>query len=57
MPGRLSVDAVLAVEGPSKLPVGENSRNGDAMSVLAYVLLTVAAFALLGVVLKLVERL
>ncbi|MGH3530884.1 MAG: potassium-transporting ATPase [Mycobacterium sp.] len=33
------------------------SRNGDDVSVLAYVLLTVAVFALLGTVLKLVEGL
>jgi hypothetical protein len=30
--------------------------NGEAMSVLAYIVLTVAIFALLGLVQKLVER-
>jgi hypothetical protein len=33
------------------------SRNGDDVSVVIYLLLTVAIFALLGTVLKLVERL
>ncbi len=33
------------------------AANGEAMSVVAYILLTVAVFALLGSVLKLVERL
>jgi hypothetical protein len=33
------------------------SRNGDDMSVVVYLLLTVAVFALLGTVLKLVEGL
>jgi hypothetical protein len=32
-------------------------RNGDLMSVLAYIVLTVAIFALFGLVQKLVERL
>jgi hypothetical protein len=32
-------------------------RNGDDVSVVVYLLLTVAVFALLGTVLKLVERL
>lgn len=31
------------------------SHNGDQMSVVIYLLLTVAVFALLGVVVKLVE--
>ncbi|MGB9307138.1 MAG: potassium ABC transporter ATPase [Mycobacterium sp.] len=33
------------------------ARNGDNMGVLAYIVLTVAVFALLGLVQKLVERL
>jgi hypothetical protein len=33
------------------------SSNGDSMSVLIYVVLTVAIFALLGLVQRLVERL
>ena len=33
------------------------SRNGDDMSVVVYLLLTVTVFALLGTVLKLVEGL
>jgi hypothetical protein len=32
-------------------------RNGDEMSVVVYVVLTVAIFAVLGLVQKLVERL
>jgi hypothetical protein len=34
-----------------------NWRNGDKMGVLAFVVLTVAVFAVLGLVQKLVERL
>ncbi|WP_234792111.1 potassium-transporting ATPase [Mycolicibacterium brisbanense] len=33
------------------------SSNGDSMSVLIYIVLTVAIFALLGLVQRLVERL
>ncbi len=33
------------------------NRNGDEMSVVVYVVLTVAMFAVLGLVQKLVERL
>lgn len=34
-----------------------SARNGDKMGVLAFVVLTVAVFAVLGLVQKLVERL
>lgn len=65
MPSGLSVISVLNAEGPveaaRRLHVGRSpliaSRNGDDVSVLAYVLLTVAVFALLGTVLKLIEGL
>jgi hypothetical protein len=40
------------VARPAWIPV-----NGDKMSVLVYIVLTVAVFALLGLVQKLVERL
>ncbi|MBO0879308.1 MAG: hypothetical protein J2P17_02805 [Mycobacterium sp.] len=46
-----------------RLPLGRpkigpfGGRNGDDVSVVVYVLLTAAIFALLGTVLKLVERL
>lgn len=33
------------------------ARNGDKMGVLAFIVLTVAVFAVLGLVQKLVERL
>lgn len=43
--------------GPeSRRPVNVSS-NGDSMSVLIYIVLTVAIFALLGLVQRLVERL
>lgn len=38
-------------------PRGQRIRNGALMSVVAFVVLTVALFALLGLVQKLVERL
>ena len=39
-------------ESPREIPV-----NGDPMAVLVYIVLTVAIFAVLGLVQKLVERL
>ncbi|GAS88884.1 uncharacterized protein RMCB_2980 [Mycolicibacterium brisbanense] len=46
-----------AGSGPeSRRPVNVSS-NGDSMSVLIYIVLTVAIFALLGLVQRLVERL
>lgn len=41
--------------GPFRMHV--MARNGDEMGVVAYVVLTVAVFAVLSVVQKLVERL
>ncbi len=65
MPSGLSVISVLNAEGPVEAARRPNldrasligGRNGDDVSVLAYLLLTVAVFALLGTVLKLVEGL
>ncbi|BDE16160.1 MULTISPECIES: hypothetical protein [Mycobacterium] len=39
------------------LAEADYARNGDEMGVLAYIALTVAVFALLGLTQKLVERL
>jgi hypothetical protein len=52
---------VLEAEGPAEAASNElataSPANGDEMGVLVYIVLTVAIFALLGLVQKLVEGL
>ena len=45
------------VPADRRVPRLASSMNGDEMSVLLYVVLTVVVFAVLGLVQKLVERL
>lgn len=64
LPAGLSFGLAIAGKGPADAVPHERGErpawiqlNGDQMSVLAYIVLTVAIFALFGLAQKLVERL